>query len=205
MAIAGYCGRAGFTWIEVLIVLAAIAVAMAFGVPWLLQKHDAAREQAAYTALKSGILPAEVQFQAGAYLDQDVNGIGEYATCTGLGRGLSYRMLAGGITTPGGQRLNLLAPAYALATPEVSGYRFKDPLSVVSGEERVWAVLAQPVDAYDGRRLFAINQAGNVQASGIEPDAWLSTEQATGRRWFGPTLMVAPPASPHGQYNGFRR
>ncbi|MBA3685549.1 MAG: hypothetical protein H0W72_09970 [Planctomycetes bacterium] len=122
--------------------------------------------------LKSGVLPAMVQFQAGGYTDQDGNGLGEY----GLFPQMSGAHPVGGIT------LNLLAPAFAVAEPVIDGYRFRAYLPAgpdsaltsaadgdrpllaagpgVSLQEQCWIVYAWP-DESEGD-IFVINQTGNV-------------------------------------------
>jgi prepilin-type N-terminal cleavage/methylation domain-containing protein len=184
--------RHGFTLIELMIVIAIIAIIAAIAIPNLLESRVSAQEAAAATALKSGILPAQVQFQAGAYLDADGNGLGEYATSNGLTAGKSFPLLSGQNTTTGGVTLNLLAPTYQNSTPAISGYKFNDPISEASSQERVWGVITQPLDSNQGRRLFAINQAGNIYASTPNVTACSSTTLPNDASLFGSSLVSAP-------------
>ncbi len=71
--------RQAFTLIELMIVIAIIAIIAAIAIPNLLESRITSQEAAAASALKSGLFPAEVQFQAGDYADADGNGIGTYA------------------------------------------------------------------------------------------------------------------------------
>jgi prepilin-type N-terminal cleavage/methylation domain-containing protein len=182
----------GFTLIELMIVIAIIAIIAAIAIPNLLESRVSAQEAAAATALKSGILPAEVQFQAGAYQDADGNGLGEYAVSNGLGAGKSFPLLSGATTTTGGVTLNLLAPTYQAANPSISGYKFNDPASENSSQERVWGVINQPLDQNQGRRIFAINQAGNIYASKPNVSAFASTTGVQDGTLFGVSLVSAP-------------
>ena len=60
--------RTGFTLIELMIVIAIIAIIAAIAIPNLLESRISSNEAAAAASLSAGILPAEVQFQAGDYV-----------------------------------------------------------------------------------------------------------------------------------------
>ncbi len=186
--------RQGFTLIELMIVIAIIAIIAAIAIPNLLESRVSAQEAASATALRSGLLPAEVQFQASVYIDSDSNGIGDYATSTSpaLGVGKSYPLMSGQTTTPGGITLNLLAPTYQSTTPQISGYEFQDPVSQASSVERVWGVIVKPIDSGQGRRLFAINQSGSIYASIPNVTACSSTTLPTDVSLFGVSLSSQP-------------
>jgi len=61
--------RQAFTLIELMIVIAIIAIIAAIAIPNLLESRISSNEAAAATSLKSGLHPAQVQFQAGNYCD----------------------------------------------------------------------------------------------------------------------------------------
>jgi len=146
-----------------MIVIAIIAIIASIAIPNLLESRVSAQETSAATALRSGILPAEVQFQSGGYVDHDGDGVGSFAVGA-----TAYDLLSGTAATSSGIRLNLLAPMYRGSNPTISNYVYQNPVCGTSASddvERTWAVVNYPTDANNGRRRFACNQSGRVFAS----------------------------------------
>jgi len=162
--------RQAFTLIELMIVIAIIAIIAAIAIPNLLESRISSNEAAAATSLKSGIHPAQVQFQSGGYVDGNGNGIGDFsedlsfmAGSTGYGGTIPLSLLPAQWNATGGDADPAAYTSATTGVPTVNGYVF----STDSVNELNFGAICAPQDeaASIGRRRFAINAGGTVYAS----------------------------------------
>ena len=181
----------GFTLIELMIVIAIIAIIAAIAIPNLLAARLSANETAAIATLRN-IVSAQAQFQQSAKADGDDDGTGEYGGFIELSGADKGRM--DDVLVP-----PVLSGAFRVLNDggEVSrsGYFFKvflpgdDPLGGGVAEpkagydgtgldadlaETTWCCYAWPVNYnQSGNRTFFTNQAGDVVAT--EDEAYSGT------------------------------
>lgn len=176
----------GFTLIELMIVVAIIAIIASIAIPNLLSARLNANESAAIATLKN-ISSGQSQCQASGVIDVNSNGSGEYGF---------FGELSGKVTVRGGtQRISppVLSTAFGNVNADSnvsrSGYLFRMflPTSVAAGvtedattggdtandngvdagqAETLWCCYAWPqVQGNSGKRTFFINQSGDVLAT----------------------------------------
>ena len=172
----------GFTLIELMIVIAIIAIIAAIAIPNLLAARLSSNETAAIATLRN-VISAQAQFQQSAKADADAAGTGEYGGFVELSGGGAGRM-AGILNPP------VLSGAFRIlnASGNVSrsGYFFKMFLPGAAGAavaepqtgyvttsginsdlcETTWCCYAWPVNyGQSGNRTFFTNQGGDVVAT----------------------------------------
>ena len=172
----------GFTLVELMIVIAIIAVIAAVALPNLLATRLAANEASAIATLRN-LVTAQAQFQQRTRLDVDNDGIGEFGSFTelsGVGPGRMGTPLVPPILA--GVFRVLTDDAAGQAAVNKSGYLFRIWLPAAGGVgtcedqtgafatavdpqtgEAVWCAYAWPA-AYQqsGNRTFFVNQGGDI-------------------------------------------
>ncbi len=178
----------GFTIIELMVVVAVIAVVMAISVPNFLAARVAANESAAVANLRT-ISSAQAQYQAAARADIDADGYGEYGTLAEMGGTRGVRTAADG--TAGAPLLvSVLSQSFGLLNmngeANRSGYLYRvflpsqsGPATTemtesgdfsaavdVDGSETTWCVYAWPQNIGNtGTRTFFVNQSAEVTSA----------------------------------------
>ncbi len=180
----------------------AIAMVAAIAIPNLLESRISSNDAAAASSLKSGVFPAEVQFQAGNYQDRDKDGIGDFGF---------FGEMAGG-PIPGRTdkvTLALLPATWNAVSPVINDYQFSvyipdgkggamsaaddhaiiDPLNNERPESS-FVAYGWPVKAAHGAHMFAITTSGTVYAipfkAGDAAPAWNAL--FGGKGWHDPVV-----------------
>jgi hypothetical protein len=156
------------------------AIMAAIAIPNLLQSRNKANESAVASHLKSAVFPAQIQFQAGAYIDQNGDNIGEY--------GFLAEMAGGAVTgQPDTLKLSFLPNTWNTAQPEMNGYRFSCFLpdgkggaieasdgaraqnaAAAKAQSEHFVVYAWPTDRTKNAPIYALTQSGSVYSTAAD-------------------------------------
>ena len=103
----------GFTVIELLVVVAVIAIVSSIAIPKMMSARLAAHETSAIATLKA-IMNAQAQTQSRGVIDTDVDGAGEFAYLAEMTGDVPARVSAGGAPGPGMPGIDELEPSALL-------------------------------------------------------------------------------------------
>ena len=159
----------GFTLIELMIVVAIIAIIAAIAIPNLLRARLAANESSAIAALRT-ISSAAETFRSAIIIDEDTDGLGQYGTQGAAGTTVLGVMA--GLLVPVGAP-NVADPPFIdsqLGSGNKSGYSFTMVIGACAGGTATPMDLAE-VDYYVTAVPIAYGQSGNrsfcIDASGV--------------------------------------
>ncbi len=184
--------KSGFTLIELMIVVAIIAIIASVAIPKLMSARLAANEGAAIATLRS-LSSAQAQIQSSSAIDTDADGGGEYGYFGELSGADPLRISVAGAPMAGAAGVDNLNPSVlssafgnvAGSTVQRSGYTYQiwlpDAAAAPQGVaeaptggagaafpdpnngEVMWCAYAWPTNAGNtGNRVFFVNQEGDL-------------------------------------------
>ena len=172
----------GFTLIELMIVIAIIAIIAAIAIPNLLAARLSANETAAVATLRN-IISAQAQFQQSAKADEDNDGTGEYGgfiELSGAAAGRMAAILVPPVLSGAFRVLNANGEVsrsgyfFTMFLPDNNGAPVQEPQAGYAAggaqdadlSETTWCCYAWPVNYnQSGNRTFFTNQGGDVVAT----------------------------------------
>jgi type IV pilus assembly protein PilA len=141
---------AGFTLIELMIVVAIIAIIASIAIPSLMRARMSANEGSAISSMRT-LSSAQVSFQAGCYQDADGDGVGDYGTLAQLQDPDGAAGIAGYIDE-------------TLGSGAKQGYNFTmNPVAGAAGAPPTYTCNADPQSPQSGRRTFFLDETGVIR------------------------------------------
>jgi prepilin-type N-terminal cleavage/methylation domain-containing protein len=185
--------NAGFTLIELMIVVAIIAIIASVAIPRLMSARLSANESAAISTLRS-LSSSQAQVQSSGAIDTDADGSGEYGYFAELAGAAPVRVSAGGAPAAGVVGTDELTPAVLSAafgavnaTSQVSrsGYLFQVYLPAVTAAGAVAGIAEDagggkagaPWPGSDNGEVFWCAYAWPIQAAQSGNRAFFINEQ----------------------------
>lgn len=175
----GRTKESGFTLIELMIVVAIIAIVASLTVPSLIASRMTANERVAIATLRH-LASCQMQFRALNYLDENFDGVPEFGTVDeltgnapirGIATPLSPPLITGSLTNFGADGYHQTSGYFfAMYLPDNSGNGVNPTTALASVDPDqsalFWSCLAWPTaNGSSGRTTFFVNQQGQILQS----------------------------------------